>query len=159
MPRRSIPGRSSYPKTVRSATGTGGLGADGSGYLANNNFAWNVSGSIYARACMLEDVTVAGTLRNHFVKHGSTVTFPGASPVQASPNTHDNIIIVQGAQPQAVSLPWTSDQSGRRLCLVNYLWSGTVTQGDVAITAPSGYWFYENGIGQQTLRISRELVE
>lgn len=135
------------------------LGADGSGYLANNNFAWNESGSIYARGCMLEDVTVAGTLRNHFVKHGSTVTFPGASPVQASPHTHDNIIIVQGAQPQAVSLPWTSDQSGRRLCLVNYLWSGTVTQGDVAITAPSGYWFYENGIGQQTLRISRELVE
>ncbi len=76
------------------------LGADGSGYLANNNFAWNVSGSIYARACMLEDVTVAGTLRNHFVKHGSTVTFPGASPVQASPNTHDNIIIVQGPSPR-----------------------------------------------------------
>ena len=58
-------------------------------------------------------------------------------------------------------LPWDVTQSGRKICLTNYKWNGTeqATSGYCYINAPSGKYFYEDGVRKTMLRMSREGVE
>lgn len=59
----------------------------------------------------------------------------------------------------AYSMPWDVSQNGRRLTIVNYKWGGTMAQGQAAISAPSGKYFFEDGIQKSELKVSREIVE
>lgn len=59
----------------------------------------------------------------------------------------------------AYSMPWDVSQNGRRLTIVNYKWGDTMAQGQAAISAPSGKYFFEDGIQKSKLKVSREIVE
>lgn len=73
----------------------------------------------------------------------------------------DNVAMLSsgGGWLDAYSMPWDVSQNGRRLTIVNYKWGSTMAQGQAAISAPSGKYFFEDGIQKSELKVSREIVE
>lgn len=73
----------------------------------------------------------------------------------------DNVAMLSsgGGWLDAYSMPWDVSQNGRRLTIVNYKWGSTMAQGQAAISAPSGKYFFEDGIQKRELKVSREIVE
>lgn len=73
----------------------------------------------------------------------------------------DNVAMLSsgGGWLDAYSMSWDVSQNGRRLTIVNYKWGGTMAQGQAAISAPSGKYFFEDGIRKSELKVSREIVE
>ena len=132
--------------------------ADGSGSVANGNFAWDVDGNITAQKGTFKDVEVIGTVRNPFILNDSSIYIGGEDP-QMNFNKYDHVVAIRGSWDEDIPLPWTLDHSGRRVCLVNYKWGSNTTVGTMSITAPSGKYFYEDGISKSTITFSRELVE
>ena len=132
--------------------------ADGSGSVANGNFAWDVDGNITAQKGTFKDVEVIGTVRNPFILNDSSIYIGGEDP-QMNFNKYDHVVAIRGSWDEDIPLPWTLEHSGRRVCLVNYKWGSNTTVGVMSITAPSGKYFYEDGISKSTITFSRELVE
>lgn len=97
------------------------------------------------------NVKVIGSIRNPF--HLAN----GSFDVDYS----DNVAMLSsgGGWLDAYSMPWDVSQNGRRLTIVNYKWGGTMAQGQAAISAPSGKYFFEDGIKKNELKVSREIVE
>ncbi len=73
----------------------------------------------------------------------------------------DNVAMLSsgGGWLDAYSMPWDVSQNGRRLTIVNYKWGSTMAQGQAAINAPNGKYFFEDGIQKRELKVSREIVE
>lgn len=73
----------------------------------------------------------------------------------------DNVAMLSsgGGWLNAYSMPWDVSQNGRRLTIVNYKWGSTMAQGQAAISAPNGKYFFEDGIQKSELKVSREIVE
>lgn len=73
----------------------------------------------------------------------------------------DNVAMLSsgGGWLDAYSMPWDVSQNGRRLSIVNYKWGSTMAQGQANISAPSGKYFFEDGIQKSKLKVSREIVE
>lgn len=73
----------------------------------------------------------------------------------------DNVAMLSsgGGWLDAYSMPWDVSQNGRRLSIVNYKWGSTMAQGQAAISAPRGKYFFEDGIRKSELKVSREIVE
>lgn len=73
----------------------------------------------------------------------------------------DNVAMLSsgGGWLDAYSMPWDVSQNGRRLSIVNYRWGSTMAQGQAAISAPMGKYFFEDGIQKSELKVSREIVE
>lgn len=73
----------------------------------------------------------------------------------------DNVVMLSsgGGWLNAYSMPWDVSQNGRRLTIVNYKWGNTMAQGQAAISAPNGKYFFEDGIQKSNLKVSREIVE
>ena len=73
----------------------------------------------------------------------------------------DNVAMLSsgGGWLDAYSMPWDVSQNGRRLTIVNYKWGSTMAQGQAAISAPNGKYFFEDGIQKSELKVSREIVE
>lgn len=139
---------------IRNQSNTWYLNQDGSGALANGNISWDKSGTLTAK-----NISLQGSLRNPFVRETDSidVTIGGTNV----PSTHDNVVPIAngGGWITVGTLEWTKEQSGRRMCLANYKWGGSITQGTIEYTAPAGKYFYENGIGKEKLILSRECVE
>lgn len=137
---------------------------DGSGRVANGKFSWDASGNIVAQGGSFKDVTIQGTIRSAFVENDPSIwiTVGGGttSGVQTDPVHYDNVVCTQtGGWNENINLPWTLENSGRRICLVNYKWGSTISTGYMTITAPSGKYFFEDGISKSTLKFSREVIE
>ena len=148
-------------KSDGSATfGTGKISfaAGGSGFVAGGNFSWDADGNITAQKGTFKDVEVIGTVRNPFIFNDSSI-YIGMEDPQMNFNKYDHVVAIRGSWDEDIPLPWTLDHSGRRVCLVNYKWGSNTTVGTMSITAPSGKYFYEDGISKSTISFSRELVE
>lgn len=148
-------------KTDGSATfgmGKTKFAADGSGFVANGNIAWDADGNITAQSGTFQDVEIIGTVKNPFILSDSAIYIGGEDP-QMNLNKYDHVVAIRGEWDEVIPLPWTLDHSGRRVCLVNYKWGSSTTIGYMSITAPSGKYFYEDGIAKSTIQFSRELVE
>ena len=119
---------------------------DGS-FVATNA---KITGEINATLGTFRNVTIYGTIRSPFVQ------------VQDSFGTgySDNAVMLGGGSwIAAYSLPWDVSQSGRRITLINYRWGNTIGTGYSAINAPSGKYFFEDGISKNKLQFSREVIE
>ena len=148
-------------KSDGSATfGTGKISfaAGGSGFVAGGNFSWDADGNITAQKGTFKDVEVIGTVKNPFILNDSSIYIGGDDP-QMNFNKYDHVVAVRGSWDEDIPLPWTLEHSGRRVCLVNYKWGSNTTVGYMSITAPSGKYFYEDGISKSSITFSRELVE
>lgn len=108
-------------------------------------------GNITCKAGTFENIKVMGSLRNPFAYVGDSITS----------DYNDNVAMLSsgGGWIDAYSLPWDTKQSGRRITIVNYKWGSSISEGQAGISAPSGKYFYENGISKNNLLISREAVE
>lgn len=97
------------------------------------------------------NVKVIGSIRNPFNLAN------GSFDVDYS----DNVAMLSsgGGWLDAYSMPWDVSQNGRRLTIVNYKWGSTMAQGQAAISAPNGKYFFEDGIQKSELKVSREIVE
>lgn len=98
-----------------------------------------------------KDVNIVGSLRNPFTLVGDSFNV----------NYNDNVAVLSngGGWANAYSMPWDVSQNGRRLTIVNYKWGSTMAQGQAAISAPNGKYFFEDGIQKSELKVSREIVE
>lgn len=126
-------------------------GVDGSGQLAKGNITWDSAGNIKAKDGTFTDVKITGSLRNPFSEADDSFDV----------DYSDNVVLLSsgGGWITAYSLPWDLGQSGRRICIVNYRWGNTISSGWAAISAPTGKYFYENGISKSELQMSREVIE
>ncbi len=132
--------------------------SDGSGFVANGNISWDASGNITAQNGTFKNVEIIGTVRNAFILNDSAIYIGGTDP-QMNLNKYDHVVAVRGSWDENIPLPWTLEHSGRRVCLVNYKWGSNTTTGYMSITAPSGKYFFEDGISKSTITFSRELIE
>ncbi len=129
-------------------------------YSKNGNFQTTEDGTVKGRNAVFEggtftDVLLQGSLRNPFVQETDSIMVGG------NQSTHDNVatISVGGGWITNGNLEWDVKQSGRRMCITNYRWGSQYSQGTIEYTAPTGKYFYENGISKNYLRLSRECVE
>lgn len=129
-------------------------------YSKNGNFQTTEDGTVKGRNAVFEggtftDVLLQGSLRNPFVQETDSIV------VGSKQSTHDNVatISVGGGWITNGNLEWDVKQSGRRMCITNYRWGSQYSQGTIEYTAPTGKYFYENGISKNYLRLSRECVE
>ena len=135
------------------------LNNDGSGQLANGNISWDTIGNVTAKGAIFNNVRIQGSVRNKFVLNDSSIWIGGDTSNQQNFNNYDNIVAIRGSWDENIDLPWTLENSGRRVTLVNYRWGSNTTVGYMSITAPSGKYFFEDGIQKSTISFSRELVE
>lgn len=119
-------------------------GNNGISLIANKDGITCVKGTF-------KDVNIVGSLRNPFTVVGDSF----------SANYNDNVAMLSsgGGWVNAYSMPWDVSQSGRKVCIVNYRWGSSYAQGQAAISAPSGKYFFEDGIQKSELKVSREIIE
>lgn len=119
---------------------------------ANKTFTIDANGNITCNAGTFQNVLVKGGLRSpfSFLSRGSTFS-----------NDFSDNIAVYSASQSSYALPWTVAQSGRKVVITNYYWNGSYStaSGYAQLTAPSGYYFYEDGIQKSSIKLSREAVE
>lgn len=97
------------------------------------------------------NVKVIGSIRNPFDLANSSFDV----------DYSDNVAMLSsdGGWLEVYSMPWDVSQSGRRLTIVNYKWGSTLAYGKAGISAPTGKYFFEDGIQKSQLIISREIIE
>lgn len=129
-------------------------------YSKNGNFQTTEDGTVKGRNAVFEggtftDVLLQGSLRNPFVQETDSIVVGGKQ------STHDNVATISegGGWTTVGTLEWDVKQSGRRMCITNYRWGSQYSQGTIEYTAPTGKYFYENGISKKYLKLSRECVE
>lgn len=115
---------------------------------------------IATKAIITGEINATSGTFNNIVVNGSTRS-PFTNSVDSfSTEYSDNIAMLStGGWATTYSLPWTEDQSGRKMCLTNYRWGSSYSSGYSGVSAPSGKYFYENGVAVSSLQISRECVE
>ena len=113
------------------------------------------NGTVTCKVGNFENVTVKGKLtgsvRNPFVAAGDSF----------DTDYSDNVSMLSqgGSWLHAYSIPWDVNQSGRKITIVNSFWNGQSASGQASISAPSGKYFYENGVQKNELKLSNEFVE
>lgn len=126
-------------------------GVDGSGQLAKGNITWDKDGNLKAKGGTFTNVKITGSLRNPFSEANDSFDV----------DYSDNVVLLSsgGGWMTSYSLPWDLEQSGRRICIINYRWGNTISSGFASISAPAGKYFFENGISKSELQMSREVIE
>ena len=130
-------------------------GTDGSGQLAKGNITWDKDGNLKANGGTFTDIIIQGSMRSPFVRETDAIVIGGKQ------STHDNVVPIAsgGDWITTGSLEWGVEQSGRRMCIANYRWGSSITEGQIEYSAPTGKYFYENGITKKSIHLSRECVE
>ena len=132
------------------ATGAGGFVT--SSKLVEKCFAPFYAVNLLSGKVYQTDAYVRGGLRSPFTYLGQGGTF--------SDDFSDNVAVYSGSQ-STYALPWTTDQSGRKVVITNYYWNGSysTSSGYAQLNAPNGKYFYEDGVQKSTIKLSREAVE
>ena len=143
-----------YPSgKVTLCDGNATFDENGNTTIANlNATSSKFTGEVNATSGKFTDVEVNGSMR-------STFTAPsGISDVDVS----DCISLIStgvGTVADKYNLPWNAKQSGRRISIVNWKWNGQTSTGFASIKAPTGKYFFEDGIQKSELKLSRQAVE
>lgn len=128
---------------------------DGNGNttIANlNATSGKFTGEVNATSGRFKNVEVHGSMRSAFTAPS------GISDVDVS----DCISLIStgvGTVADEYNLPWKAKQSGRRISIVNWKWNGQTSTGFASIKAPTGKYFFEDGIPKRELKLSRQAVE
>lgn len=135
---------------------------------ANDNFKILEDGSVETIKAtigqsLLRDVRINGAIRTPF--RDGNYAFSADGPIVVSTfglQNNNNIIIPGGGDGwyTAFTVPFSSDFNGFRAMILNYHWNNERTAGPIAATAPSGFYFYEDGEPLTTLIVNAyEAVE
>ena len=125
---------------------------DPMGVSSPSHFAPNFCVDLKNGESYQKRVCAIGGMRSPFTYLGRGSTF--------TTDFNDNVAVYSGSET-SYSLPWDASQSGRKVVITNYYWNGnySLSSGFAMITAPSGKYFYEDGVTKSTLKLSREAVE
>lgn len=135
---------------------------------ANNNFKILEDGSIETIKAtigqsLLRDVRINGAIRTPFRDGNYALSADGPIVVSTFGLQNNNNIIIPGAGGgwyTAFTVPFSSEFNGFRAMVMNYHWNNERTTGPIAATAPSGFYFYEDGEPLTTLIVNAyEAVE
>ena len=135
---------------------------------ANNNFKILEDGSIETikatiEQSLLRDVRINGAIRTPFRDGNYALSVDGPIVVSTFGLQNNNNIIIPGGGGgwyTAFTVPFSSDFNGFRAMILNYHWNNELTAGPIAATAPSGFYFYEDGEPLTTLIVNAyEAVE
>lgn len=143
-----------------------GFDADGSFFAANNKTTISSDGILTTieaviRKAKLTDVAVYGTIRQPFERYSGSWHWDNMDE-QSEAQQHDNLLMEGGESFMlaAGGFPWDASQNGRRITLMTHKYNGALSYGPVSITAPSGKYFFQDGVKYGELVIpSREFVE
>lgn len=108
--------------------------------------------TIDAEDATFKNILVSGGLRSPFTHV--------ASGERLDTQFNDNVVVLSNGIA-VYGLPWDVSQSGRRVIVTNYKW-GTDTQamtGYAQLQAPTGKYFFEDGLLKEHIQLSRESVE
>lgn len=133
-------------------------GVDGSGRLAKGNIVWDKDGKFKATGGTFENVLINGAIRTPF-RDGYYV-LSGDGPLSVSTlglqNNNNVVIPIPGGGWQtAVVIPFSSEYNGFRAIIMNDNWGSNTSGGTLSHTAPSGKYYFENGVKKNTLKIPR----
>lgn len=114
--------------------------------------------NIVVNNSILKDVKISGTVSQPWARSGIYINVGSDEKV-----SYDNI--ASGASGGwgdgsiQNMITWTLADSGRIIRIANWKFNGETFSGTVDVTAPSGKYFFENGIQKSKLTLSREVVE
>ena len=135
---------------------------------ANDNFKILEDGSVETIKAtigqsLLRDVRINGAIRTPFRDGNYALSADGPIVVSTFGLQNNNNIIIPGGGGgwyTAFTVPFSSDFNGLRAMILNYHWNNERTAGPIAATAPSGFYFYEDGEPLTTLIVNAyEAVE
>lgn len=135
---------------------------------ANDNFKILEDGSVETIKAtigqsLLRDVRINGAIRTPFRDGNYALSADGPIVVSTFGLQNNNNIIIPGGGDgwyTAFTVPFSSDFNGFRAMILNYHWNNERTAGPIAATAPSGFYFYEDGEPLTTLIVNAyEAVE
>lgn len=135
---------------------------------ANDNFKILEDGSVETIKAtigqsLLSDVRINGAIRTPFRDGNYALSADGPIVVSTFGLQNNNNIIIPGGGDgwyTAFTVPFSSDFNGFRAMVLNYHWNNERTAGPIAATAPSGFYFYEDGEPLTTLIVNAyEAVE
>ena len=116
-----------------------------------------IRGEVYAESGIFTNVIGYGGFRSPFSYVGPGETFSiGETDNMAVYSTSFN------AQGTYYNIPWDPSQSGRKIVITNYKWGENGIQsasGFIRINAPTGKYFFEDGLMKSSIQLSREVVE
>lgn len=138
---------------------------DGSGFVAKGNITWTNTGVMTIKTAniessVLKNVKITGTVRQPWARSGIYVNIGGNS---SETLTFDNVAggVSGGWEDGSLNnmLSWTLNDSGRIMRIANWKFNGETFTGKATVSAPSGKYFFEDGLSKSTLTVSREMVE
>lgn len=138
---------------------------DGSGFVAKGNITWTNTGVMTIKianieSSVLKNVKITGTVRQPWARSGIYVNIGGNS---SETLTFDNVAggASGGWEDGSLNsmLSWTLNDSGRIMRIANWKFNGETFTGKATVSAPSGKYFFEDGLSKSTLTVSREMVE
>lgn len=127
-------------------------GLTGETYM-NNAY---LQGDVHAISGEFQNVKLSGGMRSPF----TYISPQGTLQTDLS----DNVAIYSTSDSDngtIYNLPWDVLQSGRRVVVANYKWQNGMqnANGYARLKAPSGKYFYEDGMQKSFITLSREVVE
>lgn len=138
---------------------------DGSGFFAKGNITWTNTGVMTIKTAniessVLKNVKITGTVRQPWARSGIYVNIGGNS---SETLTFDNVAggASGGWEDGSLNsmLSWTLNDSGRIMRIAHWKFNGETFTGKATVSAPSGKYFFEDGLSKSTLTVSREMVE
>ncbi|MCM1219074.1 MAG: carbohydrate binding domain-containing protein [Lachnospiraceae bacterium] len=110
-----------------------------------------ITGEINATSGTFKNVLIQGSTRNAFTLVGDSF----------STNFNDQVAMYSSSEGYNTefSLPWDANQNGRRIVIANFFWNGSISRGNAVIKAPSGKYFFVDGVRKTKLNINRQVTE
>ena len=103
---------------------------------------------------------LCGSQRSPFVRYDGS--YYVGSDFSSLAECYDNLVFPvsnTGSWELNINFPWSKKCNGRKVTLVNYKWKNETPSGKFEISAPTGKYFYEDGLQKDKLQFSREVIE
>lgn len=103
---------------------------------------------------------LCGSQRSPFVRYEGS--YYVGSDFSSLAECYDNLVFPvsnTGGWELNINFPWSKKCNGRKVTLVNYKWKNETPSGKFEISAPTGKYFYEDGLQKDKLQFSREVIE
>lgn len=103
---------------------------------------------------------LCGSQRSPFVRYDDS--YYVGSDFSSLAECYDNLVFPvsnTGGWELNINFPWSKKCNGRKVTLVNYKWKNETPSGKFEISAPTGKYFYEDGLQKDKLQFSREVIE
>lgn len=143
--------------SIRNQSDTWYLNQDGSGALAGNKLTWDKDGILRVQNSRLTNVIIDGAIKTPFRDGQYVLGDDGPITFSTTGLQNNNNVVIPGADNGwnlSVTIPFDIKYNGFRAIIMNDDWGSEVAGGAWSVEAPSGKYFYENGIAKKTLQLN-----